>query len=113
MAGTVVVSFAPRTAPTEILPSTDRYNALLDDAALTRRVRAQTTLGERRAIIELCLRRDQLRLDVRGRLFALAADHFRRRFGMPRSQFQSDERLVQNIAAVLLPPEGGQIRLAG
>jgi uncharacterized RDD family membrane protein YckC len=111
VAGTVVVRFEPRTRPTEILPSVDRYNVLLDDAGLCRRLRAGTRLEERRAIIELCLRRDGLRLDVRGRLFARAAEHFRRRFNIPSSEFQSDERLIQNIAAVLLPPEGGQLRM--
>ena len=50
---------------------------------------------------DLCLRRDQLPLRDRARLFRATADYFEQRLSLTRDEYQSDEKFVLQLAALL------------
>ena len=61
----------------------------------------QLTRPQKETMLDLCLRRDQLRLRERTRLFAAVADYFRRRLELSPAEHQSDEKFVLELAAAL------------
>lgn len=101
-AGTLVVRVRQRVRPTAVLAPSDQYNTLQEDAALRMRIRARLSLEERDLLLQLCLRRNELELEPRKRLFEEAAGFLERRLEQPRESFLSAEKYVQNIAAIAL-----------
>ncbi len=101
-AGTIVVRKRRAARPEEVVAPSERYNTLLEDLALASRLRMGIRGEERGMLVSLCLRRHELELGARVELFGLAAEGLRRRFDLAADPRLSDERLVMNVAAVLL-----------
>lgn len=101
-AGTLVVRTRRRVMPAAIIAPNDRYNTLQEDAGVRSRIRSRLTLEERETLLQLCLRRQELELDARRALFAEAAAYLEERLDLRREAFMSEEKFVQNIAAVAL-----------
>lgn len=75
------------------------------DPARTAAVRQRLGRLDRRqkeAILDLCLRREQLGVRERSRLFKAVADHLGARFGLQAGEHESDEKFVLQIAAALV-----------
>jgi len=106
--GTLVVRVRRRVAPEAILPPGEKYNTLQEDAALRARARARLGLEERETLLQLCLRRSELQFEARQALFAEAAALLEERLDLRREPFLSEEKFVQNIAAVALAEGTGE-----
>jgi uncharacterized RDD family membrane protein YckC len=100
-ADTVVVRTRRSTRPSALTAPADRYNSFARDAGIVHAARA-VTAPERDAMIGLLLRREQLPLAVRHRLFAKLAAHLEQRLGIRRPGYFSEERFVLNLTAVAL-----------
>ena len=61
----------------------------------------QLTREQKQTILRLCQRRDQLRLRARAKLFGTVAHYFKVEKGLAPAQYESDERFVTELAAVL------------
>ncbi|HYV39313.1 MAG TPA: RDD family protein [Gemmataceae bacterium] len=61
----------------------------------------QLTRRQKETILDLCLRRDQLRVRERARLFAGVSDYFRQSLDLAPAEHQSDEKFVLQLAAAL------------
>ena len=70
-------------------------------AALVRQRLAQLDRRQQQALLDLCLRRDQLPLRDRARLFQETAAYFEQRVSLTRDEHQSDEKFVLGLAALL------------
>jgi uncharacterized RDD family membrane protein YckC len=101
-AGTLVVRTRKHVLPAEIIAPNEKYNTLQQDASLRARIRSRLGLQERETLLQLCLRRNQLEIEARQSLFAEAASFLERRLETTREPFLSEEKFVQNIAAVAL-----------
>jgi len=98
-AGTFVVHMERKARAVRPLPD----GPPLADKALAALVRQRLTQLDRRqqqALIDLCLRRDQLPLRDRARLFQATAAYFERRLSLTRDEYQSDEKFVLQLAAL-------------
>ncbi len=65
---------------------------------------------QKQTLLDLCLRRDQLRVAERTQLFRSAANFFESRLELAPDEYESDEKFVLHLAAVLSeqgPPEDG------
>jgi len=100
-AGTLVVRVRKRVMPSAIMAPNEKYNSIQEDGALRSRIRS-LRLAERETLLQLCLRRNELEIDARQSLFAEAAAYLEERLEIPREPFLSEEKFVQNIAAVAL-----------
>ena len=101
-AGTLVVRTRKRVMPEAIMAPSEKYNTLQEDGAVRARIRARLGMEERETILQLCLRRNELEFDSRQELFAGAAAFLEERLEITREPFLSEEKFVQNIAAVAL-----------
>lgn len=106
VAGTLVVRTRRRVLPEAILAPTEKYNTLLEDATLRARVRARLSLEARETLLQLCLRRHELELEARQRLFAEAAAWLEELLATRREPYLSEEKFVQNIVAIAMAGEG-------
>jgi uncharacterized RDD family membrane protein YckC len=110
-AGTVVVRTRPATmrVPARVLAGAQ--NSLVEHPRLVARLRRHVSSEEAMIALNALLRRDRLDPAPRVSLFAELANHFRAlvRFPEEATRGQSDERLVQNVAAVLFEP-GAAVR---
>ncbi len=101
-AGTMVVRVRTAVRPAAIVAPGDKYNSLQEDASVRRRIRTTLGLEEREVLLQLCLRRHELDFESRQRLFAQASTYLERRLELPRDSFLSEEKFVQNVAAIAL-----------
>ena len=101
-AGTLVVRERNRPVPEAIVPQKERYNSFVTDRDVIKRVQNRLGLEEREVLISLALRREQLPLDQRLRLFENLALHLESRLKIERPEHFSAEKLCLNIAAVLV-----------
>jgi uncharacterized RDD family membrane protein YckC len=101
-AGTVCVRVPPRPPAGAVAEIATRFNSIRDDEAARRRIRLLLGPRETELVVELALRRDLLDRGPRQELFARAAAYLRRRVRLVGHEGLSDERLVQNVAAVVL-----------
>jgi uncharacterized RDD family membrane protein YckC len=62
---------------------------------------SQLTRDQKETLIDLCLRRDQLRAAERARLFRATVNYLRERLDLSPQEFESDERFVLQLAAIL------------
>ncbi|HKI37209.1 MAG TPA: RDD family protein [Gemmataceae bacterium] len=99
-AGTLVVHMERKARAVRPLPDGP---PLADKAlaALVRQRLRQLDRPQQQTLLDLCLRRDQLPLRERARLFRATADYFEKRLGLTRDEFQSDEKCVLQLAALL------------
>jgi uncharacterized RDD family membrane protein YckC len=107
-AGTFVVHLEHRARAVRPLPEGPPVEDKALAAVLRRRL-GQLDRRQQQALIDLCLRRDQLPLRDRARLFRDAAAYLEKRFSLTREESQSDEKFVLQLAALLgdrlAPPE--------
>jgi uncharacterized RDD family membrane protein YckC len=97
-AGTFVVHAERRARPIQAL----REASGEADRAWRAQVRQRLNQLERdqkQTILDLSLRRDQLRLSERARLFRATAQYFQDELGLAPEQYQSDEKFVLALAA--------------
>ncbi len=104
-AGTLVVYVAHKAQPIRALH--DGTTAEPADAALLRQRLGQLTRPQRQTLLDLCLRRDQLQVPDRARLFGTAADYFQSRLNLSPEAYQSEEKFILQLAAVLSDLQAG------
>jgi uncharacterized RDD family membrane protein YckC len=99
-AGTFVVHLERRTRAVRPLPDGP---PLADKvlAALVRQRLGQLERLQQQALLDVCLRRDQLPLRARARMFGEMAEYFEQRLSLTRDEYQSDEKFVLQLAALL------------
>jgi uncharacterized RDD family membrane protein YckC len=98
-AGTLVVYVESSTAPLLAL-----QQALTGEAHPTLFLRQrleQLTRSQKQTLLDLCLRRDQLRVRERARLFAAVTEYFRQHLELAPTAHQSPEKFVLQLAAAL------------
>jgi uncharacterized RDD family membrane protein YckC len=99
-AGTLVVHVQTRGQPIRALHETVRG----DDRArrnLLRQRLEQLTREQQQTLLDVCLRRDQLQVQERTRLFGTITEHVKERLGLAPEEYQSDEKFVLELADVL------------
>jgi uncharacterized RDD family membrane protein YckC len=99
-AGTLVVHVERRARPIQALQDRAADAPHLREALVRQRL-GQLDRQQKQTLLDLCLRRDQLRVSDRARLFRATADYFKSRLDLQPEQYQSDEKFVLQIAAVL------------
>jgi uncharacterized RDD family membrane protein YckC len=98
-AGTLVVHVERRAGPIRALHDGPTKAGPADG-----RVRlklAQLTRAQKQDLLDLCLRRDQLRLADRAQLFHAVAQYMEQELGIAPEEHQSDEKFVLRLAAIL------------
>jgi uncharacterized RDD family membrane protein YckC len=113
-AGTLVVHVEGRAKPIQALH--DRSDAARQREALLRQRLEQLDRQQKQTLLELCLRREQLRVADRAKLFRATAEYFKERLDLAPEEYQSDEKFVLQLAAVLgarHPAEGEPGRKPG
>jgi uncharacterized RDD family membrane protein YckC len=98
-AGTLVVHVETQTAPLQAL----RHEAIghAPKAQLFRQRLEQLSRPQKETLLDVCLRRDQLRVRERARLFAALTQYCRERLDLAPHEHQSDEKFVLQLAATL------------
>jgi uncharacterized RDD family membrane protein YckC len=99
-AGTLVVHVERPLQPIEALHD----GRLEADRALQffqRQRLGQLDRVQKQALLDLCLRREQLRIDDRARLFREVSHYLQTRLDLAPAEHQSDEKFVLQLAAVL------------
>lgn len=76
--------------------------------ALLRQRLSQLDREQKQTLLDLCLRREQLRVYERARLFQAAAQFFEQRLKLAPDEFESAEKFVLQLAAVLGERAGGR-----
>jgi uncharacterized RDD family membrane protein YckC len=112
-AGTLVVRVRKRVMPSAIIAASEKYNTLLEDGSLRVRIRARLSLQDRETLLQLCLRRNELEFEARQALFVEAAGYLEGKLEIAREAFLSEEKFVQNIAAVALAEDDRRPAEAG
>ena len=76
-------------------------------------VLAQLGRDQKQTLLDLCIRREQLRVQDRARLFGAVADYFKAVLETAPARYQSDEKFVLQMIAVLAEESGMQPAAAG
>jgi hypothetical protein len=99
-AGTLVVHVERRP---QLIRALQEAGAPADRAALPllRQRLGQLDRAQKQAVLDLCLRRDQLRLAERARLFEAAAGYLQKRLDLQPDAYESPEKFVLRLASVL------------
>jgi uncharacterized RDD family membrane protein YckC len=99
-ADTLVVHVEQRARPIRALIEA-RGEADRARLSLWRQRLASLEREQKQTVLDLCLRRDQLRVAERTRLFRSAARYFESRLELAPDEYESDEKFVLQLAAVL------------
>jgi uncharacterized RDD family membrane protein YckC len=99
-ADTLVVHVERHVRPILALPDV-RTEADRTRLALWRQRLGQLDRDQKQALLDLCLRREQLRIPERARLFQAAAHFFQQRLDLAPDAYESAEKFVLQLAAVL------------
>lgn len=99
-AGTLVVQVERKARPIRAVQEGAREGGAGNEGQIRSRL-GVFSREQKQTIIDLCLRRDQLRTSDRARLFHAVAEHLVEEIGLTRGQHQSDEKFVLQVAAVL------------
>jgi uncharacterized RDD family membrane protein YckC len=99
-AGTLVVHVEGKRKPIQALHDRTDEAYRRREAHVRQRVE-QLDRQQKQTLLELCLRREQLRVADRARLFRATADYFKERLDLAPEEYQSDEKFVLQLAAVL------------
>ena len=97
-ADTLVVHLERRGGPVQALLDAD---ADPTRPALLRQRLNQLDREQRQTLLDLCLRRDQLRVAERARLFRDVSLHVQERLDLAPEAYESDEKFVLKLGAVL------------
>jgi uncharacterized RDD family membrane protein YckC len=104
-AGTLVVHVERKSklivAVTETLGDMDKARL-----ALLRQRLGQLDRAQKQTLLDLCLRRDQLRFAERARLFKASAGFMRGRLDLVPEAYESDEKFVVRLTSVLTEATG-------
>jgi uncharacterized RDD family membrane protein YckC len=99
-AGTLVVHTERKAKPIHALPeAAGQTNAVR--RPLIRQRLAQLEREQKQTLLDLSLRRNQLSVPDRARLFHAAAEFLQERLGLAPEQYVSDEKFVLELAAML------------
>lgn len=101
-AGTLVVRVPRPAAPEALAEIRTRHNSLRQDPQARARIRQRLSPREAELVIELALRRELLQGPAKLELFARSAAYLRERLRLAGHERLPDERLMLNVAAVLL-----------
>ncbi|MCC6417412.1 MAG: RDD family protein [Gemmataceae bacterium] len=104
-AGTLVVYVEDRTGPIRVLAAPPTP-AQRERAAQARQRLEQLGRQHKQTLLDLCLRRDQLRLRERARLFSAVAGYFKTRLDLAPQEYESDEKFVLQMIALLTTAPG-------
>jgi uncharacterized RDD family membrane protein YckC len=99
-AGTLVVHVEGRAKPIQALHDRSDEGYRQREALLRQRLE-QLDRQQKQTLLELCLRREQLRVADRAKLFRATAEYFKERLDLAPEEYQSDEKFVLQLAAVL------------
>ncbi|HEY7314826.1 MAG TPA: RDD family protein [Gemmataceae bacterium] len=99
-ADTIVVHVERRVRPLLALPDA-RSEADRQRLALLRQRLGQLDRDQKQTLLDLCLRRDQLHVLERARLFQAAAQFVEKRLELAPEEYESAEKFVLQMAAVL------------
>lgn len=99
-ADTLVVHVERKARPIRALPERGTTAGRLSEALLRQRL-GQLDRPQKQLLLDLCLRREQLRISDRARLFQLAADYLHARLDLAADEHQSAEKFVLEMAAAL------------
>jgi len=99
-AGTLVVYVEHRPRPVGTLQERGS-GAACERATLVRQRLEHLDKMQKQTLVDLCLRRNQLRLRERARLFSAAAAYFKNNLDLVPDEFESDEKFIVQMAAVL------------
>lgn len=99
-AGTLVVHIDRKAGPIRVL-----HEELVDagqskEGQLRQRL-GQLSRAQKQTLLDLCLRREQLRITDRAQLFRAEADYFRHRLELSSLEHESDEKFVVRLAGIL------------
>jgi uncharacterized RDD family membrane protein YckC len=97
-AGTLVVHVERRSRPIRALSE----SSIEADRAWRLQARQrvmQLDRAQKQTVLDLCLRRDQLRLAERARMFRAATEYFQKEVGLSPGRYQSDEKFISALAA--------------
>jgi uncharacterized RDD family membrane protein YckC len=99
-AGTLVVYVESQKQPLEQLLRQEAVGSLPRLPMIRQRLE-QLSRAQKQTLLDLCQRRDELRLRERTRQFAAVAEYFRRQLGLTPQELQSDEKFVLQLTAVI------------
>lgn len=99
-AGTLVVHVERRARPIQALIEGPALAAPFGEALVRQRL-GQLSRPQKQTLLDLCLRRDQLRLSDRARLFQAIAEYFKDHLDLVPAEHQSDEKFVLQLVALL------------
>jgi uncharacterized RDD family membrane protein YckC len=99
-AGTLVVHVERRPRPIRALQEASSEGDRARIALLRQRL-TQLDREQKQAVLDLCLRRDQLRVTERARLFQTTAGYLQVRLDVQPETYESPEKFVLRVAAVL------------
>jgi uncharacterized RDD family membrane protein YckC len=97
-ADTLVVHVERRAPPIQAVLDAEADAARL---AQWRQRLGRLDRSQRQTLLDLCLRRDQLRVAERAQLFRTAADHIKKRLEILPERYESDEKFVLKLGAIL------------
>jgi uncharacterized RDD family membrane protein YckC len=109
-AGTLVVHVERGAKPIRAVQDA-RTEADRARLGLLRQRLSQLSREQKQTLLDLCLRRDQLRVAERAQLFTSAARFVQQRFDLAPEEYESDEKFILQLAAVL--GERGERELPG
>jgi uncharacterized RDD family membrane protein YckC len=101
-AGTICVRVPAAPPVAAVAAIATRFNSLREDPGARLRIRQLLSPRESELVVSLALRRDLLERGARLELFARTATYLRRRLHLTGHEGLPDERLVLNVAAVVL-----------
>ncbi len=99
LADTLVVHVERQGKPIQALTAATEADRVR--LAFLRQRLSQLTRDQKETLLDLCLRRDQLRATERVRLFRATVNYLRERLDLAPGEFESDEKFVLQLAAVL------------
>lgn len=99
-AGTLVVHVETRGRLIEALPEAGTFGDRARDLAVRQRLN-RLDREQLQTVLDLCLRRDQLRIADRARLFRAVAKYFRDELKIDPDEYESDEKFVLKAAAAI------------
>ena len=99
-AGTLVVHVERRSRPIQALIEGPAGAAPFGEALVRQRL-GQLSRPQKQTLLDLCLRRDQLRLSDRARLFQAVVDYFKAHLDLVPAEYQSDEKFVLQLVGLI------------
>jgi uncharacterized RDD family membrane protein YckC len=99
-AGTLVVHVDRKAGPIRVLHEGALEAAATSEAVIRQRL-GQLGREQKQTLLDLCLRREQLRITDRAQLFRAVADFCKQQLDLAPAEHESDEKFVVGLAAVL------------